>query len=158
MKQALLLLFFFTSFNLCFAQINSIYRISSIGHIYSNDSVNISSFSGAAMETSFASSEVSVSPFQVTNSASEITAIHDRTEQDKYQIYPNPFSEKLYIESPSNNSVLELYTNTGILILSQNILKDENLFKVSNLKNGIYLIKILDQQGLVIKSQKLIKN
>ena len=110
------------------------------------------------METSFASSEVSVSPFQVTNSASEITAIHDRTEQDKYQIYPNPFSEKLYIESPSNNSVLELYTNTGILILSQNILKDENLFKVSNLKNGIYLIKILDQQGLVIKSQKLIKN
>ncbi len=58
-------------------------------------------------------------------------------------IFPNPASDKIQITSSVSldNSTVEIYSITGKLV-SKTSLNDKNEINISNLSNGIYLIKI----------------
>jgi uncharacterized delta-60 repeat protein len=64
-------------------------------------------------------------------------------------IYPNPVSDVLYIESNELNSIkaLKIFDLQGKLILKGT----NKTINVSNLKNGLYIIKILTAEGEFVK-------
>ncbi|MEN8826496.1 MAG: BspA family leucine-rich repeat surface protein, partial [Wenyingzhuangia sp.] len=68
-------------------------------------------------------------------------------------IYPNPVNDKLFVQGVLYVSEISIYDVLGKLVLSKTTSSE---LDVSNLKKGIYLIKIKDQQKETI--QKFIKN
>tara|TARA_R110000787_G_scaffold86285_9_gene184091 strand:+ start:21807 stop:22517 length:711 start_codon:yes stop_codon:yes gene_type:complete len=73
-----------------------------------------------------------------------------------FNIYPNPASNKITIESISQQFInkIQISDILGKLVLEQN--NPSNEIDVSKLDSGLLLIKIETDQGMVIK--KLIKN
>jgi len=81
------------------------------------------------------------------------TASLDDTNLQRISIYPNPVNDKLFIQCLSEVSEVSIYDVLGKLVLSKT---NTSEIDVTNLKKGIYLIKIKDQQKEIIK--KLVKN
>jgi uncharacterized protein (TIGR02145 family) len=73
---------------------------------------------------------------------------------DEINIYPNPSNKKLYLKNiNSSNSLIEIFDFRGGEVLKkQNV---SNYVDISNLKNGVYLVKIIDSGK--IKIAKFIK-
>lgn len=70
-------------------------------------------------------------------------------------VYPNPATDVIYIKSTIDVTV-EISTVEGRLLLSTDKYKEP--IPVGALAVGMYLIKIYDMDGRVIKTEKLIKN
>jgi surface protein len=68
-------------------------------------------------------------------------------------IYPNPVDDKLFIQGASDVSEISIYDVLGKLVLSKTTSIE---IDVTNLKKGIYIIKIVAEQKETI--QKFIKN
>ncbi len=67
-------------------------------------------------------------------------------------IYPNPVDEVLYIDILENKFSVELYNNYGQQVLQT---QDKREISVSDLPNGIYMLKITTKQG--VYSHKIVK-
>ncbi len=63
-------------------------------------------------------------------------------------IYPNPTSSFINIESYNNIQKVEIYNTTGQIIQSFSINNSLAKLDVSNLKSGIYLIKVRHEKGI----------
>ena len=76
----------------------------------------------------------------------------------KFEMYPNPASDKVSIQLPSGaeNATVEFYDSLGRLALSKKVTRISNKMDVNALSKGIYILKVFtaDQIG----SQKFIKN
>ncbi|RLZ08329.1 T9SS type A sorting domain-containing protein [Faecalibacter macacae] len=70
-------------------------------------------------------------------------------------IYPNPTTDILYIETNSNENLIKIYNFNGQLVQSLNFNINKGSIMVDNLKQGIYIIEIENQNGKV--SKKFIK-
>tara|TARA_R110002012_G_scaffold69372_4_gene179512 strand:- start:18029 stop:19000 length:972 start_codon:yes stop_codon:yes gene_type:complete len=68
--------------------------------------------------------------------------------QNDFQIYPNPTTEYLNIKTQLSNYNYSIYNSLGQKV---NVTLFENKVDVSNLSNGIYLIKIETETGEVSK-------
>ncbi len=71
-----------------------------------------------------------------------------------YEIYPNPFSDVLYIKSNDKNIQLTLYTIDGVLIKA--LVEDTNN-DLSELEHGIYLLRAKNTSSHVTRTQLLLK-
>lgn len=69
-------------------------------------------------------------------------------------LYPNPATDMVYISAPVSVNVSIAGTD-GRLLIRQNNAKEIN---ISNLASGIYLIMIYDENNMLIRSDKLVKN
>lgn len=61
-------------------------------------------------------------------------------------VYPNPAQNTIMINSNSPNSKIEIVSSTGQLITSGIIIN--NIFDVSTIQNGIYIIKIYSEEKI----------
>ena len=78
---------------------------------------------------------------------------------ENVSIYPNPNTGVLNITLPtsiSQNSSLEIYDAIGKLVVKQTLTNELNSVNISDLTNGIYLFKILNNNNSV-KIGKLVK-
>ncbi len=86
--------------------------------------------------------------FKVTmidQSALSITSL----EKLDVRIYPNPINEKLSIEIPDIvDTTIEIYTVNGQLLRKKQLLKNLNSIDLSELKTGLYVLKIKTNQGV----------
>ncbi|MEP1489828.1 MAG: T9SS type A sorting domain-containing protein [Algibacter sp.] len=71
-----------------------------------------------------------------------------------FNTYPNPVKDRLYFSSRNVHSV-EIYNILGAKVSSQTITDGADM---NNLKSGIYLVKSIDENGLVLDTSKVIKN
>jgi N-acetylneuraminic acid mutarotase len=72
------------------------------------------------------------------------------------QIYPNPVRDKITIDNlEKRNLKVTVYNLIGELVLSRHVRNSRNEIEVSNLQNGMYLIKIESTQRSI--QQKFIK-
>jgi|694.fasta_scaffold00005_81 hypothetical protein len=73
-------------------------------------------------------------------------------------IYPNPAQQNFYISNGlANNVQANIYNSQGQLMQSINILtQQKQTISTNNLLGGFYLVTLLDQDGKVIKTQKII--
>lgn len=75
-------------------------------------------------------------------------------------VYPNPNNGILNISLTSelsHNSTLEVYDALGKLVVKQALTKELNSVNISNLDNGIYVFKVLNNSNNTVKIGKLIK-
>lgn len=87
----------------------------------------------------------------------ELTDIDEALNANNFEIFPNPLTDKLFIEIPdSGNTTVEIYSIAGQL---KYLLKPKDklsALEIDNLSNGIYLIKVQNSKG--IRTTKFIKN
>src|SRR5690606_40502229 len=79
-------------------------------------------------------------------------------ENQMVRIYPNPVSDKLFIQTPASNKYhLKLVNTLGQAVLSQNHNSTSVELDVSDLSKGLYFLNVVDENK---KSQtiKFIKN
>ena len=76
----------------------------------------------------------------------------------KFEMYPNPASDKVSIQLPSGaeNATVEFYDSLGRLALSKKVTRISNKMDVNALSKGIYILKVFTEDQ--IGSQKFIKN
>jgi uncharacterized protein (TIGR02145 family) len=71
------------------------------------------------------------------------TSVNNLAIPDNFSIYPNPATDKLYINTNNNlNSRVIIIDMQGKQIINSQI--DGNTIDISNLAKGIYLVKIID--------------
>jgi hypothetical protein len=74
-------------------------------------------------------------------------------------VYPSPTSGLVNViltSELSKNSTIEVYDAVGKLVVKQVLASEANAINISNLTNGIYTFKVLNNSNL-IKTGKLIK-
>ena len=81
------------------------------------------------------------------------TAIKEQNNKFDIEIYPNPVSDFLTINTNYSVDRIELYDITGKLVMTT----DELIFDLSHLVNGEYIIKLFFETGERIEN-KIIKN
>jgi hypothetical protein len=94
----------------------------------------------------------------VTVNVSTCTGINEQVAYN-VNVYPNPTTGVLNITLTSEltkNSTLEIYDAIGKLIVTEVLSNELNTFNLSNLSNGIYTFKVLNNTNMV-KLGKLIK-
>lgn len=72
---------------------------------------------------------------------------------DSFELYPNPVSNNITIQTTSaeiSNNLL-VYSSTGALVMNQKINSFKTTFDVSNWSEGIYLVRLGNQQRMLIK-------
>ena len=74
--------------------------------------------------------------------------IEEVAKTDKsFKVYPNPTSEKVFIDSNSGNKFsVDVYNNLGQLVLSDTSKDSKKEINLSNFSNGTYLFKITDNK------------
>ncbi|MDD7914000.1 T9SS type A sorting domain-containing protein [Polaribacter ponticola] len=83
---------------------------------------------------------------------------NDLVKNKTIAIYPNPFKNKLYIKSKSNELIkIELFDILGKKIFSNNKFNEYSI-ELSNLNPGVYFIKVYSKNGNLIKTEKIIKS
>ncbi len=95
----------------------------------------------------------------ITQSVSLCTGINNiATDNQIINIYPNPTNGILNIETDiiMYNSKIDIYNAFGILVLSERIMNTENSININVLNNGIYLIKIIENDKIV-SIKKIVK-
>jgi len=89
------------------------------------------------------------------------TGTNSKPEADKgVEIYPNPFSESLFVKMPFEFSEfsLILYNEAGIIVnYSQNMTSGEFKIPTKSYAPGFYSYRITDRDGYPIKQGKLVK-
>lgn len=90
--------------------------------------------------------------------SSQFTFLRDQSSttenliQDKVQVYPNPVSNILYIDSPESISELSLYNLEGRQILSS----DQETIDLSRLDAGMYILRLMTVKEHVV-TKRIIK-
>jgi len=66
-------------------------------------------------------------------------------------IYPNPVKDELIIHNNSETALMKIYDLSGKLIKQHFLTGSTTQVDVTNLKNGMYLLKIDNEKGTVVK-------
>ena len=99
-------------------------------------------------------SSVGVSLFIETEKETGITDV-DQTQS--INIYPNPANDRLFIEAESEINEVVIYTITGVIVQQSTVNSQQTLtIDLSELKSGIYFVKINTKNGEIVK--RFIKN
>jgi photosystem II stability/assembly factor-like uncharacterized protein len=135
-----------------------------ISPVYDQSGIDITSqqIDGLAYNTTYywhvnANGEGMASPWSETWNFTTIssTGINDFDDDTRYKIYPNPVNDKLFIEGCENE-----LTNISILSLEGKLLKqikEKGMVQidVSDLQDGIYLVKIVNSRIMI--TEKIVK-
>ncbi|NOX86831.1 MAG: T9SS type A sorting domain-containing protein, partial [Chlorobi bacterium] len=84
--------------------------------------------------------------------------INDNGSLTELSVYPNPFSDKIYIRvknRPENNIRITLFSLNGRLLISNELKEELNEINVKEFKAGVYILKIAN--GTQRRNIKLIK-
>ena len=73
--------------------------------------------------------------------------------EDNFKIYPNPVNDRLYIETEVEVEEVVVYTITGVVVGQQTTVNGQQTssIDVSNLNSGIYFVKVVTENGEVVK-------
>ena len=85
------------------------------------------------------------------------TPIYNTNKKQLIQNYPNPIKDFLYIKAENifGKNMLYIYDVLGNLVINKQIVN--NYTDNISLKKGVYFLRIINDKGVVIKTDKLIK-
>jgi len=85
------------------------------------------------------------------NSASEATSVSGLNE-NKFNMYPNPASDYIFLESSGIISRYEIYSYNGKLLSANSVNANQYSILLSGINSGIYILKVYTSSGIVNKS------
>ncbi|HEY3370465.1 MAG TPA: T9SS type A sorting domain-containing protein, partial [Prolixibacteraceae bacterium] len=77
------------------------------------------------------------------------TVVEESLVNNRIVIYPNPSKSKLFINGLTQSSVVSIFDLNGKLLINKNVISQ--YIDISNLLNGIYLVRIEDNSGITMK-------
>ncbi len=81
-------------------------------------------------------------------------------EKAAFKIYPNPVSDVLYLEwdisEQISPSYIEIYDSLGKLCLKQQVATEKKSVELQHLTAGMYIVKLLNREGRIFTSEKLL--
>jgi hypothetical protein len=83
-----------------------------------------------------------------------ITSTKGIENTSKLKVYPNPATSSIFVEN-AINSKLMLYNTLGQQVIEQNITSNKQLVSLNTCIRGVYLMKIISQNG-ELTSQKIV--
>jgi hypothetical protein len=86
------------------------------------------------------------------------TGFNDHFQNKKVNIYPNPFSDKVTIETVYNSAtsgLIDIHDFTGEKVFSSDISANQTVFNLDFLPSGIYFVNLLIDDSF--QADKLIK-
>lgn len=76
---------------------------------------------------------------------------------NRFSVYPNPASDIINVITTLNDQTfINMYDMTGRQVLSESISQAQNQFSITGLSNGMYLYRIQDANGKLIKAEKIV--
>lgn len=75
---------------------------------------------------------------------------------EKVALYPNPASGKVNIKAELVRQIT-VYNTLGCVVMSQTVDSDDVMFDMSQFENGMYLVNILTDNGVVVRRLNVIK-
>lgn len=82
----------------------------------------------------------------------------NQSNNENVKIFPNPISDQLNIElEESINVDINITNSLGKIIYTEQLNNHSNSINTSGLSNGVYFITILDKQGKILSSKKIVK-
>jgi hypothetical protein len=81
-------------------------------------------------------------------------------EQDRWNVYPNPFSEKAIVETTSHNtsSTFELFNIFGQKVRRVRLADSRSEITRDHLENGVYFYQILSEDKIITRGKILIED
>ena len=78
--------------------------------------------------------------------------------ENTVNIYPNPVNDRLYIETEVEIKEVAIYTITGVMVGQQTTVNRQQTLSidVNHLNSGVYFVKIVTNEGEVVK--RIVKN
>jgi len=61
----------------------------------------------------------------------------------RFLVYPNPGSEKLYLECGLSDGIFEMFDNYGQIVVSKRFLSGYLVLNTTELANGLYYYRII---------------
>ena len=83
---------------------------------------------------------------EIITGSTGIMQINDNAE---VSLYPNPVKKDLFVKTPSEKSVINIYSLQGSLLKSIPAYQSNEQIEVSTLQSGVYLVKISGSDGKV---------
>ena len=77
------------------------------------------------------------------------TGIMQINDIGEVSLYPNPVKKDLFVKTPSEKSVINIYSLQGSLLKSIPAYQSNEQIEVSTLQSGVYLVKISGSDGKV---------
>lgn len=87
----------------------------------------------------------------------ETTSTSSLNNNPSFQVYPNPSKGEIKILGINNNTQLELFDLKGSLVKKE-LINENNIVDVSNLRNGIYFLKLITNTDLIFTQKLIIEN
>lgn len=87
----------------------------------------------------------------------EYTGIDEVSMENTTMVYPNPAKDVINVTAASNINSIEVYSITGQLLISENGNDMQSQINVSELANGIYMMKISTEDGVINKKFNVAK-
>ncbi|HTB31367.1 MAG TPA: T9SS type A sorting domain-containing protein, partial [Bacteroidia bacterium] len=73
-------------------------------------------------------------------------------------LYPNPNMGQFTLSGLEQGMIVEIYDYTGRKINSRSVIHNSDLaINISDQSNGVYLIRILDKNGILVSQKKMVK-
>jgi len=63
-------------------------------------------------------------------------------------VYPNPANDIIFIETPFESSVLNMYNSLNQIVVQEKLFKGKNIINTAHLKSGIYIINIKNAKNV----------
>ena len=70
------------------------------------------------------------------------TAIENTPATSTIRVYPNPTASMLVVEGAKGSGTMDIYSLNGTLLFSQPMQEGTNTIQVSNIANGLYILKL----------------
>ena len=81
----------------------------------------------------------------------DFTAIEDVTTPSTIRVYPNPTADMLIIDGVTAKQEIAIYSLNGAKVLSTQSQEGTNTIQVSELPNGVYLLRLSNETFKLIK-------
>lgn len=78
-------------------------------------------------------------------------------EDKQVQVYPNPVTDYLNLDNAEKVNSLELYDLSGQLIYLEDGFLESNAVNLSYIDRGLYVLKLIDLNGAIVHTQRIIK-
>lgn len=77
---------------------------------------------------------------------------------NSFQIYPNPSNNIINIKTSNNSNILiQMNDISGKLVFESKMINETTSFNITQFESGIYFIKFINQEGVLIETKKFIK-
>jgi len=102
---------------------------------------------------------IGLTNFDINIDENAISSNKELLSQDRFQVYPNPTNDVLFVRDLSNSAkdwAIQLYSLDGRLVLTDNM-NIEKRMSLAELNDGIYILKIANEEGSVSQRISVIR-